>query len=214
MFTDLTLKSRLLGGIAVLSLAAGAAVAETATDSSRAASDEGAVQTEGDAGASVKVESGVNEEAEEATSDSSRAASDDGAVQTDGDQAETGVTTDTDPGAAQGPKASTEMGEGSIAAMMVGDLIGKNVLSATGDDVGEIDYVIKQGGKVSGVIGVGGFLGMGEHTVAIPLEDFEMTENGQLQLTAQTEEQLKAMPEVDESSLEPLDDDIVIGDQM
>ncbi|MGR3761299.1 hypothetical protein ACUXV3_14390 [Roseobacteraceae bacterium NS-SX3] len=105
MITDLNSKIRLLGAAAITALFAGGAFADTAvSDTSRAAEDEGAVQTPGDQGESEIIESGVNEEAEEAISDSSRAASDDGAVQTAGDEAEEGVITDTATGAAQGPK--------------------------------------------------------------------------------------------------------------
>ena len=36
-----------------------------------------------------------------------------------------------------------------------------------------IDYVIEQNGDLAGVIGIGGFLGLGEYTVAVALNEFE-----------------------------------------
>ncbi|UWQ83451.1 PRC-barrel domain-containing protein [Leisingera caerulea] len=112
------------------------------------------------------------------------------------------------------PSLPNTEGAMDIRAMTVGDLVGKNVLSASNADVGEIDYVIVHDNKLSGVVGVGGFLGMGEHSVAIPLTDFEVTKNGQLRLTAQSEAQLKAMPEIDENAIEPVKSEVILGDYM
>ncbi|WP_323775554.1 PRC-barrel domain containing protein [Leisingera sp.] len=112
------------------------------------------------------------------------------------------------------PSLPAAEGEMKLRAMTVGDLVGKNVLSASDADVGEIDYVVVHDDKLSGVIGVGGFLGLGEHSVAIPLSEFEVTKNGQLRLTAQSESQLKAMPEIDESAIEPVKSEVVLGDYM
>lgn len=112
------------------------------------------------------------------------------------------------------PSLPNTEGAMSLEAMTVGELVGKNVLSASDADVGEIDYVIVHDNKLSGVVGVGGFLGMGEHSVAIPLTDFEVTKNGQLRLTAQSEAQLKAMPEIDENAIEPVKSEVILGDYM
>ncbi|QDI77603.1 MULTISPECIES: PRC-barrel domain-containing protein [Leisingera] len=112
------------------------------------------------------------------------------------------------------PALPNTEGAMDIRTMTVGELVGKNVLSASDADVGEIDYVIMHDDKLSGVVGVGGFLGMGEHSVAIPLTDFEVTKNGQLRLTAQSEAELKAMPEIDENAIEPVKSEVILGDYM
>jgi sporulation protein YlmC with PRC-barrel domain len=51
-------------------------------------------------------------------------------------------------------------------------LMGVNVYNEANDKIGDInDVILDKSGKVSKVIlGVGGFLGMGEHLVAVPLE--------------------------------------------
>lgn len=98
--------------------------------------------------------------------------------------------------------------------LTVADLVGTNVLGATGKDVGEIDYVIEQDGEIAGVIGVGGFLGLNEYTVAVPLSDMEFTRNGQLQLDARTEASLRSMPEIEEDAIIPLADNLIVGDQV
>jgi sporulation protein YlmC with PRC-barrel domain len=51
-------------------------------------------------------------------------------------------------------------------------LIGVNVYNDNSDKIGEIEeLIVDKSGKVDNVIlGVGGFLGMGEHYVAVPME--------------------------------------------
>jgi hypothetical protein len=62
------------------------------------------------------------------------------------------------------------------------------------------------------VLGIGGFLGIGEHTVSLPLTDFTIDrEQNALLLDGRTEEELENMQEVDESGLERLPDDHLIN---
>lgn len=98
----------------------------------------------------------------------------------------------------------------AFAGMKVADILGMNVETQDGEIVGEIDYVVKDGDGYSAVIGIGGFLGLGEYTVSLPLEKFEVKDT-RLLLNSETEAELKAMPEVDESELEGLDGDYVIS---
>ncbi len=97
-----------------------------------------------------------------------------------------------------------------FTGMTVSEIVGLDVLSADGEDVGEVDYIFVEDDEYKAVIGIGGFLGLGEHTVALPLGNFAMTD-GDLILDATTEAQLDAMPEVDESELDELDGDYVIS---
>jgi sporulation protein YlmC with PRC-barrel domain len=78
------------------------------------------------------------------------------------------------------------------------DAIGTSVYNDKGTKIGDIDDVIlAQDGKAAWfVVGAGGFLGLGQHDVAIPYE--KMTkENDKFLLEGYTKEQLKAMPAVD-----------------
>ncbi|XDA99463.1 PRC-barrel domain-containing protein [Sulfitobacter sp. LCG007] len=61
--------------------------------------------------------------------------------------------------------------------ILANNLIGSNVYSADGEDVGEIDnLIISLDGKVEGVvIGVGGFLGLGEKDVAVEMASLSTT---------------------------------------
>ena len=49
--------------------------------------------------------------------------------------------------------------------------------SPDGEAIGEVDYVIEGENGLEAVIGIGGFLGLGEYTVALPLSDFELNED-------------------------------------
>ena len=80
-------------------------------------------------------------------------------------------------------------------AMQVDRLVGKTVENPNGDNVGDIESVyVKPDGKVDSVIlGVGGFLGIGEREVAIKWSDLNVS--GDKITTAMTKEQLKALPQ-------------------
>ncbi|KIT15458.1 PRC-barrel domain-containing protein [Jannaschia aquimarina] len=126
------------------------------------------------------------------------------------EQADANVTIeDADPNVAIAEE--TEMAEGEMtettqsgglyaafADSRVSDLVGMDVLSTNGNDVGEVDRLIRtSAGELAAIVGAGGFLGLGEHSVAIPLDRFAMTEEG-LMLEGMTESELQAMPEWDE----------------
>ena len=79
------------------------------------------------------------------------------------------------------------------------EVIGKNVVNVADEEVGTIaDLVMDQNQKLVGVVlSVGGFLGIGDKWVAIPVEqiDFPTDEQPARLLVAVTEEQLKNAPD-------------------
>lgn len=91
----------------------------------------------------------------------------------------------------------------SFSGMLVGDIVGQNIVGSNGEDLGTVDYVIDNGGEMAVVVGVGGFLGIGQHEVAIPLSDITQGGEGSLMLNAMTEDDLKALPEVEEGAVSP-----------
>jgi len=93
----------------------------------------------------------------------------------------------------------------SIEEMSVGDLLGMVAYGPDGGRIGEIDYVVEapQGG-VQAVIGIGGFLGLGEYTVALPLSDFQLTDGGRSFLLSTDKATLKEQPEYPESTADSL----------
>ncbi len=104
---------------------------------------------------------------------------------------------------------TTDMGEvGSTYLIQQGldqvsakTYIGQTVYNAANESVGDINDLIvsKNGGIVAAVIGVGGFLGMGEKWVAVPMANItvsQATDGGKMKLmTTETAESLKAAPE-------------------
>ncbi|MBP1859453.1 PRC-barrel domain-containing protein [Rhizobium herbae] len=92
----------------------------------------------------------------------------------------------------------TEQSDDQIAASTY---IGQSVYNASDESIGEINDVIftKDGSVEAAVIGVGGFLGIGEKNVAVPLDTISIANvpnSDDLKLTSQeTAETLKAAPE-------------------
>jgi hypothetical protein len=76
-----------------------------------------------------------------------------------------------------------------------GKLIGQSVETPSGDRIGEVEAVnIGTDGKVTNVIvGVGGFLGVGERDVALSWKDLQITDNGAKVVTNLTKPRLEAM---------------------
>lgn len=100
----------------------------------------------------------------------------------------------------------------SIDEMTVGDVLGMIVYGPDGDRIGEIDYVVPHGDGYAGVIGIGGFLGLGEYTVAIPLEEFQLAPEGASFTLDTDKETLEQTPEFDESGAESLPDETLVAD--
>jgi sporulation protein YlmC with PRC-barrel domain len=72
--------------------------------------------------------------------------------------------TATTPSAAAAPIAAAGQWRAS-------KVVGVNVYNEQNEKIGEINEIIINGGKVDGaVVGVGGFLGAGEHNILIPMD--------------------------------------------
>jgi len=93
----------------------------------------------------------------------------------------------------------TQQAENQVSA---NDYIGKAVYNANNESIGDInDLIFEDKGRiVAAVIGVGGFLGIGEKDVAVPVEKITMTRdannNNEVRLTTtETADALKGAPE-------------------
>ncbi|MDE1991588.1 MAG: PRC-barrel domain-containing protein [Rhizobiaceae bacterium] len=79
--------------------------------------------------------------------------------------------------------------------------MGQSVYNGQNESIGSISDLIlqKQGGVVAAVIGVGGFLGIGQKNVAVPFDKITVAQNaqdGSVKLTtSETADSLKAAPE-------------------
>jgi hypothetical protein len=99
-----------------------------------------------------------------------------------------------------------------IFEQRVGDLVGRNVATESGEDVGNIDYIGVRGQTLVAIIGVGGFLGIGENNVAVPVEKLIMRRT-ELVVPQITQAQLENMPEYNESEVRILENDVRLMDQ-
>lgn len=232
----MTLKEMMLGS-AIAALVAGGAVAQTA-DAPVAGSSDSETSTEAPV---VDPQSSTDTETDtEVDTDTGMAAESDTETDTDtGMTTESEIETDTDTGmaadseaapdagatmapeagmAAEGDDAmgDTAMAEGptSLSAMTVDEVVGTSVIGIDDQNVGDVDYVIEQSDGLAFVVGVGGFLGLGEYTVAVPADQFTLNADGDLALSSMTQEELESMPEFTEEGVEGLDGELVIGDLM
>lgn len=77
-------------------------------------------------------------------------------------------------------------------------LIGSTVYNSANENIGDINEILLDNtGKVSRVvIGVGGFLGMGERNVAVPFTDLKLSQDGSTikVMTSYNKDSLKNMP--------------------
>ena len=94
-------------------------------------------------------------------------------------------------------KKSAATFSGDVSAK---ELLSENVVNAANESIGDInDVLIGHDGKVAAVIvGVGGFLGMGEKDVALPYDQLTFakdTNNNLIVGTSATKESLETAPE-------------------
>ena len=82
--------------------------------------------------------------------------------------------------------------------MTVGELDGAAVYDPAGERIGELDDILMgaDGTSMAASLDVGGFLGMGEKEVAIPVADLTAVEDGFT--VNMTQEELEALPEFDD----------------
>lgn len=74
-------------------------------------------------------------------------------------------------------------------------ILGKDVYNQAGEKVGDINDLIVAPSRAFAyaIVGVGGFLGMGEHNVAVPVSKLKQ-QMGKIVLSGATKEALKAAP--------------------
>ena len=126
-------------------------------------------------------------------------------------QTTTPTTPPTTPSTTMPPAATTATPSGRMTfytsqpgQMRAGKLIGINIKNNANETIGEINEMIldKDGKVVAVVVGVGGFLGMGQHEVAIDYKSLNikydpnaMTDAGATTVTVDaTKDSLKAAP--------------------
>lgn len=102
---------------------------------------------------------------------------------------------DAAPGGAMGGTAGAQAGAESYDQSQLHALIGQDVRNAEGDTIGDVNDVVMVDGRPMLVVGVGGFLGIGEREVTVPYEQATMSSDG-LQVPM-SKDQLREQPQYD-----------------
>jgi sporulation protein YlmC with PRC-barrel domain len=104
------------------------------------------------------------------------------------------TTPPTAPGQPPARATTKDMATAPVAAD-ARKLIGRSVKNPSNDTIGKIESVyLDANGKVDSVIvGVGGFLGVGERYAALKWKDLQISDNGEKVVVDMTKDQLKAM---------------------
>ena len=105
--------------------------------------------------------------------------------------------------------ATTTVGNAEVNpanAVLASQFMGQAVYTAANENIGEINDLImnKELNNIIAVIGVGGFLGIGEKDVAIPVGDIQVvkdTDNSLRLTVSTTKEQLEALPVFDRTAM-------------
>jgi len=96
-------------------------------------------------------------------------------------------------GTAKG-SSGQEMGQGRGLSMRADRLLEYSVYNPQGQLLGDAERVVRDGDGVKVVIGHGGFLGMGEKQIAIPIRQLHLSGN-RLVIRGMTDQQIQSMPE-------------------
>lgn len=184
---------------------------DTAQDTGEEAGDmpadgEDAAQAEGEEGG-MSAEEGAEQPAEDGM------AAEEGTEQPaeDGMAAEEGAETAPEDTAPE-DQAGAEMADGAAGGelflaqqqeneLIISDYMGESVINGAGETLGDInDVLVSEDGGVRGlVIGVGGFLGIGEKSVAVSFDAVDVQQNPETEereiVLDTTAEELEAAPE-------------------
>lgn len=97
----------------------------------------------------------------------------------------------------------------SLASMSDDEIVGKPILSRDGEEIGDVDEIVVDAttGDKFAVVDVGGFLGIGEKSIVVPLDELSLSNDDRIQSDL-TRETLQTETEYDpanfESSPDPL----------
>ena len=99
--------------------------------------------------------------------------------------------------------------QGAIFGLPAQRLIGAEVVGSRGERIGHVDSIVMAGGapnrEVFAVTEIGGFLGIGDRKVMVPLRQVEMR-GDKLALVNMTKEQIERLPAYERDRYQPVDD--------
>ena len=101
----------------------------------------------------------------------------------------------------QAQDSMTDMGDSALDSLdTIGteEVVGKTVVSQQGEEIGEVKEIVLDNDSQQhlAVLDVGGFLGIGEKSVAVAFEELQLSTDGRIQSNL-TRESLQSQPEYD-----------------
>lgn len=104
--------------------------------------------------------------------------------------------------------------ENQLYNMTVEEVVGKDVVTTNGETVGEIDQVVLHSDdkELYVVVPVGGFLGIGEKEVVVPISELELVNDQVTVTSAENEGQLEQKPAYDPNQYTVLEERHSIGE--
>jgi putative membrane protein len=93
--------------------------------------------------------------------------------------------------------------EGQAGMVSIDEVLGSSVVNQNGEEVGTIEDVVVKDDAHYAVLSVGGFLGIAEKDVAIPLDELKLGENETYLMSTETEQQLEQLPEYEAAQFQP-----------
>jgi putative membrane protein len=99
--------------------------------------------------------------------------------------------------------AADQPTEGESGWVSIEEVLGSTVVNENGEEVGEIQDLVAKDDAYYAVLSVGGFLGIGEKDVAVPLDELKLGEDESYLMSTETEEQLEELPEYEATQYQP-----------
>lgn len=93
--------------------------------------------------------------------------------------------------------------QGQAGTVSLDEVLGSSVVNENGEEVATIEDLVVKDEAHYAVLSVGGFLGIGEKDVAIPLDELKLGEDETYLMTSETEEQLEQLPEYEAAQFQP-----------
>lgn len=109
-----------------------------------------------------------------------------------------------------GAMASTDSG---LQSKRVKDVEGMEVSNQGGAKIGKVKELVagQHDNKLYAVISVGGFLGIGDHVITLPLDQLAWQDDKLIAPTSSSKKELKSQTELPQMTYRGLDNDLVIG---
>jgi putative membrane protein len=125
------------------------------------------------------------------------------AKQTQEQLAAAGEQEQPDPTMAADEPTGEQPTEGEQGFVSLDEVLGSSVVNENGEEVGTIEDLVVKDEAHYAVLSVGGFLGLGEKNVAIPLDELKLGEDESYLMSTETEDQLEELPEYEAAQYQP-----------